>query len=57
MRSATRQQLMKKKKAIAGFPLNTFSFKMGKRIMTNDAAVQLSPVAKGTYLGYTVSEM
>lgn len=57
MTSATIQQLMKKKKATAGFPFNTFSFKMGKRIMTVDAAVQLSPVAKGTYLGYTVSEM
>jgi hypothetical protein len=45
---------MKKKKAIAGLPSNTFSVKIGNNTITKDAVAQLIPVAKGTYLGSAV---
>ena len=54
MRTVTRPQLIKKKKAIAGLPLNTCSFKIGNNTITKDAVAQLIPVAKGTYLGSAV---
>jgi pyridoxal biosynthesis lyase PdxS len=52
-----KQQLAKKTKAMKGFPLKKFSFMIGNITTTNDAATQFMAVAKGTYLGSTVSEI
>jgi hypothetical protein len=52
-----KQQLPKKMKATYGFPCRTFSLMIGNMMITDEDAIQFMAVAKGTYLGYTISEI
>jgi hypothetical protein len=46
---------VKNKKRIAGFLLRTLSVRIGNRMITADAQIQLVAVEKGTIFGWTIS--